>query len=340
MIWLPEIPFPFSRLFKRQSVPAPQPERAPEPVEIQIEIPVKHLLQVADDFTINPLDWLGSGDRDAIFASSGMGKSYLAGVLVEEILETGGLVVIIDPEGENYTLAEKYNLLIVGGDHATVGLNLDTASREAIDEVLKTVLTNGISIIFDLSERTQKNQQELFTMIGSSLFTLQDKPELRRPVKFVVEEARVFAPQKAGSLPKVEGETCLEVFQNIATRGRKRGINMMFATQRPAAISKDILSEANRFWFGGVTSDTDCKALKSYLDEAGVTAEDLKAIPRASGEFYFYANGDTKKIKTRKRKCKHGGATPAPNPEHLKIASRSDVAAAVKQLNRIGSADI
>jgi uncharacterized protein len=335
VIWFPEIPFPFARFFSK---PEPMKLLAPpaEPQALEIILPQKTSLEIGPDFTLPAGEWA----HDVILAASGFGKSYLAGVLAEEILETGGLMVIIDPEGENWTLADRYPLLIVGGDHATVGLNLEDASREQIDEVMETVLTQGVSVVFDLSERTPKAQRELFTLISGSLFTMQDRPELRRPVKFIVEEARVFAPQKASDLPKnQDGETCLSVFENIATRGRKRGINMLVATQRPASISKDILSQCNRWWFGGMQSEQDCKALKPHLEEAGVTADDIKRLPKGSGEFYYYANGDTQKIQVRTRKCKHGGTTPTVEPEKLKIANKADVAAATKRLNQLGAAD-
>jgi hypothetical protein len=329
-VWYPEIPFPFAKLFQRKPQPvAPVPEPPPVPVVVE-KVEHKKVLQIGPDFELPAHEWA----HDVILAASGFGKSYLAGVLAEEILETGGLVFIIDPEGENWTLASKYNLLIAGGDHATLTLDLDNASRENIDKVVKNALMKGLSVIFDLSERTQKNQQELFALIGSSLFTLQDKPELRRPVKFIVEEARVFAPQKSTGLTKNEdGETCLSVFENIATRGRKRGINMMIATQRPASINKDILSQCNRWWFGGMQSTQDCNALKPYLEEAGVTAEDIKALPKGKGLFYFYANGDTRQIQTRPRKCKHGGSTPGIDPDKLKVPSKADIKEALKELN-------
>lgn len=331
MIWFPAIPFPFARFFQKPEPPVAVPHPAPE--VLVIEEPIKTTLEIGPDFGIPAHDWA----HDVILAASGFGKSYLAGVMTEEILECGGLVVIIDPEGENYTLAERYPLLIVGGDHATVGLNLDEASREDIDRIMETVLSDGVSVIFDLSERTQKAQRELFTLIGGSLFTMQDKPELRRPVKFIVEEARLFAPQSKTGLPVVNDETCLSVFENIATRGRKRGINMLLATQRPASINKDILSQCNRWWFGGMQSEQDCKALKPHLEEAGVTAEEIKALPKGAGQFYFATNGETQKIQTRKRKCKHGGSTPTVDVDAIRPATRAQLQASLKHLEALRS---
>ena len=79
-------------------------------------------------------------------------------------------------------------------------------------------------------------------------------------------------------------------------------------------------------------STQDCNALKPYLEEAGVTAEEIKTLPKGAGEFYYYANGETIKIKTRKRKCKHGGSTPMVKAGSHKVASKADVAEALQEM--------
>jgi hypothetical protein len=326
-MWFPVIEFPLMRLLRAKAQPVPV-ESAPV-IEL-VEIPEKRLLRVSEDFLIDLDDWTESGDRDAILASSGMGKSYLAGVLMEELIEAGVPVFIIDPEGENYTLAERYPLLIVGGEHRTVAIELDIEKPDAIEEVIKTVLAQGISVIFDLSNRTQKEQRLLFTLIVGKLFTLQDSHEHRRPIKLIVEEARIFAPQSKTGLPDLDGETCLSVFEDIATRGRKRGINFLVATQRPASISKDILSQCNRWWFGGMTSTQDCKAMKDYLAEAGITEDQIRELE--PGTFYHYAHGKTVKLKSRIRKCTHGGATPTAESAPTKRPTRAQVQAVARQL--------
>lgn len=333
----------------------PRPKKLVIKPALSLQTPiVKYLLRVGDElgehskpFYLDSREWEEDGDRDVILASSGFGKSYLAGVIAEEVVEAGGLLFIIDPEGENHTLADYYRkqakkdenaptVWIVGGEHKTVTLDLDEASKTDIDEIIQTILTLGISVIWDLSGRTQKNQQELFTVIAGGLFSAQDNPELRRPVKFIVEEARVFAPQKSTGLTKVEGETCLTVFENIATRGRKRGINMLLATQRCASVNKDIISQANRWWFGGARSTQDCDALAPYLDQAEVTIEDSDIKALQAGEFYYCGKGQPVLIKTRKRKSKHGGKTPTVKSANIKRASRSDAEAALKELNAKG----
>ncbi len=59
--------------------------------KIRVNLPVKHLIT----------------KHVAILAKTGTGKSYVAGVLLEELAEKGTPVVIIDPHGEYRTLAEE-----------------------------------------------------------------------------------------------------------------------------------------------------------------------------------------------------------------------------------------
>lgn len=129
----------------------------------------------------------------------------------EQMLDAGCSLFIIDPEGENYTLAEHYPLLIIGGEHANFQFDLDTATREECKQIIETILDAGASIIFDLSGRLDSQKQRLFALIVGTLFLVQNNPARRRPTKLIVEEARVFAPQKETALPLVDGETSLSV---------------------------------------------------------------------------------------------------------------------------------
>ncbi len=268
--------------------------------------PGARALNVAPLFSV-PLDeYKATGERDAILASSGMGKSYLTGVIMEETLESGCSICVIDPEGEHFTLAERYPMMIIGGEHGNLPLE-----EAAIDLFIDAMLKTGFSAVFDLSEYLDDEQQHLYGVIADKLFQAEQK--YRRKIRLIVEEAQIYAPQKtmggaASSRSKTKKMDPLLASQKIAKRGRKRAIDSLWATQRPASISKDILSQCNRFWFGGITSEQDYKAIRPFLNEAGISFAEIKALH--PGEFYFYSKGMTKKIKIRKRHCKHAGATP------------------------------
>ncbi len=261
-------------------------------------------LHVSRFFNVSMEDYLATGERDAILASSGMGKSYLTGVIAEETLENGGLLCVIDPEGEYFTMAERYPMLIVGGERAMLPL-----SEDAIDLYIQAMLETNLAVVCDLSDYLDHEQQDLYAQIAESLF--QQETTFRKKVRVIIEEAQIYAPQRMASAGVSKGKKKwdpVNASQKLAKRGRKRAIDSLWATQRPASLSKDILSQCNRFWFGGITAEQDYKAIKPFLTEAGISFNNVKELQ--PGEFYFYSKGITKLIKVRKRHCKHAGATP------------------------------
>ncbi|MGE0201930.1 MAG: DUF87 domain-containing protein [Candidatus Melainabacteria bacterium] len=260
-------------------------------------------LHVGKNFKIPAELYATTGERDAILASSGMGKSYLTGVLIEQTLEIGSLICVIDPEGEHFTLAERYPMLIIGGEHANLPLEED-----AIDLYIEAMLEHRMSAVFDLSDFLDEEQQHLYGVIAEHLFNLEQK--FRTKIRLVVEEAQIYAPQRMGMSPSrsKKKKDPVQASQKIAKRGRKRAIDSLWATQRPASLNKDILSQCNRFWFGGITSEQDYKAIRPFLNEAGISFAAIKSLK--PGQFFYYGKGDTRLIQVRKRMCKHAGATP------------------------------
>lgn len=305
--------FPFLEFFK-------EPKPATPPVRPVLSVPEilpkpSGILRVSEHFHLDTAAYTSTGERDAILASSGMGKSYLTGVLIEETLESGGLVCVIDPEGEHWTLAERYPVMVVGGEHASLPLE-----ESRIDGQIEAMLTQGVSAVFDLSDYIDSDQQAWYALIAGALF--QAETEYKRKIRLIVEEAQIYAPQTGMPKPKDGEENSLSVSQNVAKRGRKRALDSLWATQRPASISKDILSQCNRFWFGGIQADQDYKAIKTYLDQAGISLEQVRSLER--GEFYCFTQGTTTRLKVRKRFCKHGGATPMA-AVNRPVASKKDL---------------
>jgi hypothetical protein len=74
--------------------------------------------------TIDLQDLLQS--RLLIQGNSGAGKSVLARVIIEQ---TFGIVpfIVLDIEGEYYTLKEKFgDILVIGGQHADIPINMQS----------------------------------------------------------------------------------------------------------------------------------------------------------------------------------------------------------------------
>jgi len=284
---------------------------------------VKNDLNIGTNLTtgeqfVLPVEAGEKGSRDIILAASGGGKSYLTSVLVEEKLSANKTVVIIDPEGEYYTLTEKFQVAVIGGKHQSSVIpsnllpvldieeqSIETLVDEKINETysllskkLFSLFREGFSVLLDLSDYLESVQVKIYNVVSRILF---EKMEVggEETVVFVVEEAQIFAPQSGKPNPWSE---------TLAKRGRKRGIEMIVATQRPASLNKNVLSQGTSFWFGFITAELDYKAIKQYVESAGITFDDLKALKK--GGFYYYDGVETRLIRSRKRLCTHAGCTP------------------------------
>jgi DNA helicase HerA-like ATPase len=138
--------------------------------------------------TISPsLQVRSTGTRDVILASSGQGKSYLTGVILEETLAAGIPVGIFDPEGEHWPLAELYPMIIVGRDVPMVA--------EGADLYAKALIELRCPLIFDFAacDIVEEAYPALFAAISQAIFMSAKKH--RRFTRLVIDEAHEFAPQ-------------------------------------------------------------------------------------------------------------------------------------------------
>jgi DNA helicase HerA-like ATPase len=90
-------------------------------------------------------------------------------------------------------------------------------------------------------------------------------PAVRTPVCVVCDEAHLYLPVHAESGPVQRA--ALETFEAIAKEGRKYGIALLVVSQRPADISRTILSQCNNFIVMRLTSDEDQAVVERLVPE-------------------------------------------------------------------------
>jgi hypothetical protein len=256
--------------------------------------PPAPVLALCDDLSISLADYARTGLRFGIWASSGRGKSFGVGVLVEELLAAGIPVIALDPEGEIYTLRERFRVLVLGGAHADLPLPTGDA---AVTLALRKALDEGLGLVLDLSDQpTSRAQQEAAYPFLERLWSLLT--ERRTPTALVVEEVHVFAPQSGSALTS-------DILHRFAKQGRKRGIVLATASQRTQAVSKELMSQLNFQAIGGFEIERDYDAVKAIVD--GHSFEEFRALP--VGEFFFSAVNRFGRF--RERHTTHGGDSPA-----------------------------
>lgn len=203
-------------------------------------------------------------DEDiAILGRKGGGKSYTAKGIVERLLDMGRRVLVLDPLGVWAGLRTSadgespgYPIAIFGGLHGD--LPLDTAMAEPLARILAT---ENLPAVVDLSELSKSAQQA---------FLLKFLHELRRvnreALTVVLEEADVFSPQQ----PQGDDSKALHAeIDWIARRGRFRGFRLLTITQRPARLSKDVLTQANMLIMHRLPSPQDQGAGLDWIKSNG-----------------------------------------------------------------------
>jgi hypothetical protein len=227
------------------------------------------------------------GRASVILAQRGGGKTYLAMMLAESMLEQGKQLAILDPTGVWYGLTSSADgksagipILVMGGAHGDVPLE---PTAGAI--VARFIVETGSSVILDLSAMQSNAAQDRFaTDFAETLYRL--KSAHRSPLLLVADEADSFAPQK----PQRGQERMLGAFDQIARRGRAYGLGIMFISQRPAVLNKNCLSQADVLLCGRVTGRRDFDALKSWTDLYGDAPEFSESLPRLkTGEFWVWS---------------------------------------------------
>lgn len=122
----------------------------------------------------------------------------------------------------------------------------------------------GIKII-DFSEVPSDVLPVVTGTLARLLYDVQFwmNPDKRTPFTLVCDEAHLYLPVKedADSVQK----QALYNFERIAKEGRKYGVSILVVSQRPADVSKTILSQCNNFVVLRLTNERDKGVIKNLL---------------------------------------------------------------------------
>lgn len=251
-----------------------------------------------------------SAGRLLISAQSGAGKSWALRRLLEQ---TYGLIpqIIIDREGEFYTLREKFDYLLAGGEGSDCAADVRSAALLA-----RKILELRLSAIVDIEPLPGPQRHEFVQRFVGALI---DAPKrLRTGALVVLDEADQFAAESGGSGKTERAESRRKVIE-LASLGRKRGLVPCFATQRLSKLSKDVAAECANRLVGRTTLDTDAKRA---IEELGFEPRAGRAALRGldDGEFFAYGpalSAEVAKIKVSGVRTNHPrpGAPLPPTPE-------------------------
>ena len=277
--------------------PAVTERRRPPSREAETVVPVG--LALSDppaDLTI-PLEWV-PGMTSAILATRGVGKTYLAGVMVEELRAKtpDTRIVVLDPTGASWGLAataggapSDLGVLLLGGERGVQPLNARSgrALAELAGELGPRVI---VCDLFGMSK------SESHALAADFFERVQVMPAF--PLHVVLDEADIFVPQQFGALGG-DQKRCSEMAHEYFLRGRRSGRGGTVVSLRPAVVSKSILSVVEGLFLLRLGESHDLRAVETWLAsyEHGVSEEhrreclgQLPVLPR--GTAYFLRGGE------------------------------------------------
>ena len=222
----------------------------------------------------------------ACIGRKGAGKTYLASMLAEQMLDIGAQVVILDPVGNWYGLrvaadgkAKGKDIFIAGGERGDVPILPESGTRFA-----RLVVERNVSIVLDVSGFRQGERKRFAADFAEEFFHL--KKTQRSAVHLFVEEAQLFAPQRTGP----EEARMLGAYENIIRLGRNYGIGATMISQRPQSINKEVLSQVECLCVLQVNGTHERKALEEWVQEAGADRKLVGELPGlARGEGYIWS---------------------------------------------------
>lgn len=265
-------------------------------------------------------------DTVAILANRGGGKSTVAHRLVEQMYHAGLPVVVLDVKGDWWGIRSSADgagpglpFVIFGGDHADVPLE-PTAGELLAD----LIVDDRVPAILDMSAMSKTKARAFTTAFAERLYQRN-----RDPLHVVIEEADVLIPQRASA----DTARLLGAMEDIAKRGRSRGLGLTLCSQRGQEVSKSILDLMETVVLLRMTGPRTIKAAQDWIrvnaDDDTPAHDVIASLPHLQvGEAWVWSPGFLrilKRVHILKFETFDSHATPKPGQPRTVPKTRADI---------------
>ena len=216
----------------------------------------------------------------------GAGKSYLATMLAEQMLDAEAQVIAIDPVGIWWGLrvdadgkSKGKEIFVIGGEHGDIPLVPEAGKR-----VAQLVAEKNVSAVIDVSGFRLGEHKRFAADFAEEFFHL--KKTRKTPVHIFVEEAQTLIPQRVGA----DEARMVGAWERIIRLGRNYGIGCTLVTQRPQSVNKEVLSQVECLFVLQITGLHERKALEAWVQEKGADRKLVGELPSLEmGEGYVWS---------------------------------------------------
>lgn len=182
---------------------------------------------------------------------------------IRDLLAGGRLASVIRPEDSDSITLEGWLTDYVGASQGRNGPLAVIDLSLVPSEVVHVVVSVLARMVFEALQRYRReNGEEL-------------------PTTLVLEEAHTFVHRDlTGEAAPPAARECAQVVERIAREGRKFGLGLVLASQRPSEVSPTVLSQCNTFLLHRLVNDRDQELVKRLVpDGLGSLLRELPSLP-------------------------------------------------------------
>ncbi|MDK2855959.1 MAG: hypothetical protein PWQ86_1172 [Bacillota bacterium] len=182
---------------------------------------------------------------------------------IKSLMRREGLAQVLNPTDSASIKLEDWLEDYIGGDNAANGQIAIIDLSLLPSDVIHIVVAVIARLVFEALQRYRRQTgQEL-------------------PTVLVLDEAHSFVNKAlAAKDAPAAGRVCCRAIERIAREGRKFGLGLVLASQRPSELSETVLSQCNTFLLHRIVNDHDQELVRRLVPEGvGALLRDLPSLP-------------------------------------------------------------
>ena len=166
----------------------------------------------------------------------------------------------------NGKLTSVINLLKDKQLDSRYGFLFEDRSQRYLLKVIEQIMNNDKPVKnIDLSGIPHDVAIAIIGIITKLIYNIQLLQDEIHPITLFCDEAHVYIPNNFQLSPSEQ--RMVEIFENIAKEGRKFGITLFPASQRPSELNKTIMAQCANFIVSKLNNENDKTMIKGMLPD-------------------------------------------------------------------------
>jgi uncharacterized protein len=189
-------------------------------------------------------------------------------------------------------------------EHIAPVINRFKAKRVDIDRIFNLheagQFWEANVVVINLRDVSLEMRKTIPLLIGKWLYSAQRLDGAGRTLTMIVDEAHNILSEESSRESESWKDYRLETFEEIIKEGRKFGVFVTIASQRPSDISPTITSQAHNYFIHRLVNERDLETIASavsYIDR--VTEESIPTLPTGTCIFSGVASQMPMKLKIK-----------------------------------------